>query len=131
MPIPEHAHREVRRLMARLMIERVLAGWGPRALAQRTGVSVATIPRLENGDIKNPTLGTLCAVTEPLGLRIDFVAERHQPLLKLDEAEIQALIEGAYFGWRQMPRGHPMERRLLSLLRKLGKIKKQEANEHV
>lgn len=123
MAIPNHARAEVQRLVTRFVMERMLAGWPIKALADKAGVGTPSIHRFENGQIQNPTLGTMAALVAPMELRVDFVGERHLPFMDLDEYELEALVNGALLGWDSMEPGHTGERQLRSALRKLGKIK--------
>lgn len=115
---------EVRRILARFTLERMLAGWSVSALADESNVHRSVIDRWENGRVDNPLLSVLAALVQPLDLRIDLVAERHVPLLNLDEFEIEALVSAAMDGWKVRPCDHPQEDQLLSALAKLRKVNK-------
>lgn len=82
---------EVRRLLARLTVERMAAGWSVAALSQECGVHRSVIDRWESGTVTNPLLSVYAAMVKPLGLRLELVGERHLPLMGLDEFEIGAL----------------------------------------
>ena len=105
-------------------MEYTLAGWSKGLLAREAGVHYSVIKRWEDGLVTNPLLSLIVAVAKPLGLRLDFVAPRHLPLLELDEFEIAALVDAAVEGWRVQDCDHPQESQLLSALTKLGKINK-------
>lgn len=125
----QRAPHEVNRLLSRLITEYTVAGWSSWTLGRACDVHPSVLRRWENGEVQNPLLSIVVAVSEYLGLRLDFVAERHLPLLPLDEFEIEALIEAA----NAYRRGEPMrmgEGALEGALGKLGRIDR-EANEHV
>lgn len=128
----QRAPHEVNRLLSRLITEYTVAGWSSWTLGRACDVHPSVLRRWENGEVKNPLLSIVVAVSDYLGLRLDFVAQRHLPLLPLDEFEIEALIEGALVGWREVESGSPTERHLTSALTKLGKLTTtREASEHV
>lgn len=125
----QRAPHEVQRILTRLILEYRMAGWSHWTLGRECGVHSSVLQRWENGKVQNPLLSLVVAVADFLGLRMDFVAERHLPLLPLDEFEIAALIEAA----DAYRRGEPMrtgEGALEGALGKLGRIDR-EANEHV
>lgn len=126
--VGQRAPDEVRRILTRFTFEYAAAGWTYWTLAKECGVHPSVLHRWEAGQINNPMLSILVAAVEPLGLRVDLVAERHLPFLELDEFEVPALLEAA----RAQYGGDPMQfgdEHLTSALVKLGKIK-QEVNEH-
>lgn len=124
MPVTKRAPGEVRRILARLTVERMIAGWSVQALSTETGVHRSVIDRWESGEVMNPMASILATLATPLGLRLDFVAERHLPLLNLDEFEIAALIEAAwaYQCGEPLKSGSSDAAHLRSALKKLGKI---------
>lgn len=125
----QRAPEEVRRVLTRLAFEYTAAGWTYWTLGRESGVHPSVLKRWETGQVTNPLVSLLAAAAEPLGLRVDLVAERHLPLLELDEFEVEALAEAALTGWSETNPGWPREEHLRSALVKLGKIK-QEASEH-
>lgn len=129
-PLPRAPH-EVNRILTRLAVEYTAAGWTAWSLAKECGVHFSVLKRWETGKVTNPLLSLLVAATEPLNLRVDLVAPHHQPLLELDEGEVQALIRAAAGnGWMGEDCRDEWADHLSSALRKLGKIT-TEASKHV
>lgn len=58
-----------------LRAARLKKGWGLRETARNAGIPAATISKLENGELENPTFATLVALRNALGIKDkDFVA---------------------------------------------------------
>lgn len=89
------------RLAQRLKTLRSEAGWSMDELAKRSGVSRATLSRLENADV-SPTasvLGKLCAAYGmPMSRLMRMVEDDFAPLLRRDQ---QALWSDPEIGFRR------------------------------
>jgi transcriptional regulator with XRE-family HTH domain len=48
-------------------------GWTLLALAERSGVAMKTVFRIEHGEMKRTSLETLCAIASGLGMRASEV----------------------------------------------------------
>lgn len=77
-PGPANARRfrkaDLRRVGTYLRDQRIASGVSLRRLSELSGVSVAAIRTLEGGQ-SNPSLGTVVAVVEALGVMLDHVIE--------------------------------------------------------
>lgn len=114
--------REVARLVRRFTVEKLAVGWNNSALARELGVWRTNIDRMERGDVI-PTLPYLINLCEPLGLRLDFVPAHLQPLLELDEFEVQALLVAARSWSEGAPSKDEDPGALIRALRKLSQIR--------
>jgi transcriptional regulator with XRE-family HTH domain len=74
MPAPEAVAAAVARNIRRL---RTTRGWSLDQLATRSGVSKGMLVHLEQGRT-NPSLGTLCKVSETLGTSLASLVELHE-----------------------------------------------------
>jgi transcriptional regulator with XRE-family HTH domain len=54
---------------------RIAARLSQVELAKRTGISVSTIQRLEAGDVANPGIRHLLAISEELGCTLEHLVE--------------------------------------------------------
>lgn len=63
-------------------------GWSQAVLAQKSGVTQATISRIENGRVANPLMRELQKLAETLGTSIDYLAGRDEK----EKSEIKALV---------------------------------------
>ncbi len=113
------AEREVRRLVTRMSIERVAAGFTTWDLGKHCQVKRQNIDKVERGEVL-PSLAFLAEVGLALGLRLDFLPAHLVPLLDLDEFQLQALIAGAVRGSHCTTPGSDLGRRLSSALETLG-----------
>ena len=128
-----HGHRGVNRLLSRLVVEYRAHGWTIAALSRASGVHRSVLDRWLDGRVSNPLVNPLVAFVEAMGMRLDIVAPHHQPLLELDEFEVQALIAAAraQSGGDPFPDSLPYGlRNLASALTKLKNVT-MEATENV
>ena len=58
---------------AKIRKAREILGESRESIGRSTGLSIQTILRIENGDIKNPGIETLLLITNALGLDIKEV----------------------------------------------------------
>lgn len=63
-------------LAAAFKIARERAGLSLADLQEKTGIDRATLSRIENGKVANPTYSTLAAFAEALGCRVTLELER-------------------------------------------------------
>ena len=63
-------------LAAAFKIERERAGLSLTDLQEKTGIDRATLSRIENGKVPNPTYSTLAAYAQALGCRVTVELER-------------------------------------------------------
>lgn len=99
--MPTHDHDVERRIAARLATLRAERGWSLDGLAERTGISRATLSRLERGEL-SPTasmLGRLCTVFGWTLSRLMAEAETRAP--SMVEAAAQAEWTDPASGYRR------------------------------
>lgn len=70
-PHTEH-NDEGKRILARLREVRFLRGWSSKELAEKSGVSQATIEHMESNFGNNPRLNTLTKIMEALGVSFEL-----------------------------------------------------------
>lgn len=109
------AEREVRRLVTRMSIERVAAGFTTWDLGKHCAVKRQNIDKVERGEVL-PSLAFLVEVGLALGLRLDFLPAHLLPLLDLDEFQVQALLAGAAEGYRHVDPASDVGRMLHSTM---------------
>jgi transcriptional regulator with XRE-family HTH domain len=57
------------KIASTLKAAREKKGWSLRETARRSGISAATISKLETGEMENPTFATLAVLSERLGIK--------------------------------------------------------------
>jgi transcriptional regulator with XRE-family HTH domain len=57
------------KIASTLKAAREKKGWSLRETARRSGISAATISKLETGEMENPTFATLAVLSEHLGIK--------------------------------------------------------------
>ena len=74
---PADIDQDLRRALTAIRIERESQGLSLTDLAERTGIDRATISKLENGKIPNPTVATLRTIATALGKRLSWSLVNH------------------------------------------------------
>lgn len=73
---PLEADETIAGVAAALKVERERSGLSLADLQEKTGIDRATLSRIENGKVPNPTYSTLAAFARALGFRVTMGLER-------------------------------------------------------
>jgi hypothetical protein len=116
--------RKVRRILTRVVLAQDAAGMPPIELIERSGIGRATYFNLTCERITNPSLGTVLAMMEPLGLTLAVIRPHHEVFHDLTRAEVDALIRAAQRYAGGVDRPHPV---LFSAIQKILQARKERS----
>ena len=76
-------------------------GWNQATLARRSGITQATISRIENGKVAQPMMGQLHKLADALGTTIDYlVGDSIQ--MPFDDLRRDKQAQVVFRGWGQL-----------------------------